>query len=358
MTYFWKKKTIVSFVLTVFVLWIHISSFGQYLLTADQESYSALGTFVRYLSVFFTDTFVRMAVPLFFILSGAATFRNYDNKKYVSKLKSRAWSLLFPYLIWNTVGMLFAIVTSYTSVSQFFLAREKFVLTVPNVLKAIFFYECNGPFWFICTLIVFIVLSPVFDLLTKTKTTAIISFVVIIIISQFEIPYFSTLIHGTDSMVYYMAGCVLGRHFLKPFTDRSSKRFSVCALCVFVLCTVIWFIRGIGMFELPPSVSAGFLTVYALSLWYAFDIINIESIRLRPFMDDNMFIYALHVNLSAVIVKLLYMLLPKQVLWSIPNFIITTVLTILIILLFAAFLRRFLKPVYLLLSGKKKRSKA
>ena len=304
MEYFWRKKTIVSFVLSIFVFWIHISSFGQYLVNSDPGSYFGIEMFVSNLSVFFTNTFVRMAVPLFFVLSGAATFRNYDNKKYFSKLKTRVWSLLIPYLIWNTMGMLFEIVTSYTFVSKFFVAREKFVISFPNVLKAIFFHECNGPFWFICTLIVFVILSPLFDLLTKTKTSSILSLVGLVILAQFEIPYFSTLINGTDTLVYYMIGCVFGRHFMKTFSAKPKRWISVCSLCVFVLCTAAWFIRGKGVFELPPSVTALFLSVYALSFWYAFDIVDISRIRLRPFMDDNMFLYAMHVNLSAVIVKL------------------------------------------------------
>lgn len=368
MEYFWKKKTIAAFILSIFVFWIHISSFGQYLVTSGQGAQSGSETFVRYLDVFFSDTFVRMAVPLFFILSGAALFRDYDNKKYKTKLKARVWSLLVPYLIWNTIGMLFSIVTSYTFISQYFSGREKFVITLPNILKAIFFYECNGPFWFICALIVFVLLSPLFELLTKKKITGILVFIVLVIVSRFEIPdfeipylkmpFFSTLIHGTtltygtDSLIYYLAGCILGRHFLKQFSEKCPKYVSICSLCVFILCTAAWFIRGIGIFELPAELTVLFFVIFALSFWYALDIFAVGDIRIRPFMNDNLFIYAMHVNLSAVIAKLLYMALPKSAIWSIPNFIVTSVLTVSLILLLAAFLRRFANPVYRLLAGK------
>lgn len=356
MEYFWKKKIVVSFVLSIFVFWIHITSFGQYLRTSVQGLDSDLGTLVGYLSVFFTNTFVRLAVPLFFILSGAAYFRNYDNKKFLDKLKVRVWSLIIPYLIWNTFGLIFEIVTSYTFVSQYFLLREKFVISFQSVIKAILFHECNGPFWFISSLIVFVFLSPFFDLLLKTKTTAILAVIVFIVISQFEIPVFSTLINGIDSLVYYMVGCVIGRYGMKQFSVGCKKSISICALCVFVLCTIVWFIRGIGIFELPVPLNTSFLIIYALSFWFASDIIDISNIQIKPFMDSNLFLYAMHLNLSAVIVKLIYIILPKHVLCSIPNFILTSVLTILIILLFAAFLRKYLNGVYLVLSGKKKRS--
>lgn len=355
MEYFWKKKTIISFILSIFVFWIHIPSFGHYLLTSGRGADSGLVTFVNCLNVFFSNTFVRLAVPLFFVLSGAAMFRDYDNKKYFSKLKTRVWSLMIPYLIWNTLGMFFEIITSYSFVSQYFTAREKFVMTVPNILKGIFFYQCNGPFWFICTLIIFVILTPLFDLLAKNKLTSFLSLAAFIVLSNFEIPFLSPLIYGTDTLVYYMAGCILGRHFLKQFSERSTKKLSICSVCVFVLCTAIWFVRGMGFFDLPLPVTTIFLTVYALSFWYAADMFDFKNRKLKPFMGDSFFVYAMHINLSAVIAKLLYMIMPKGVIWSIPNFVLTTVLTLLIILLFAFVLRKYLNPVYLILSGKKKR---
>ena len=355
MEYFWKKKTIISFILSVFVFWIHISSFGHYLFASGQGTDSAAKIFVNCLNVFFSNTFVRLAVPLFFILSGAALFRDYDNKKYFSKLKTRVWSLLIPYLIWNTLGMIFEIITSYSFVSQYFAVREKFVITVPNLLAGIFFYKCNGPFWFICTLIIFVIFTPVFDLLAKNKVTSFLSLAAFVVLSQFEIPFLSTVIKGTDTLVYYMAGCILGRHFLGQFSERSSKKLLVCSACVFVLCTAVWFVRGMGVFDLPASLTTVFLTAYALSFWYAADMADLKNRKPKPFMGDSFFVYAMHINLSAVLAKLLYMILPKGIIWSIPNFVLTTVLTLCIILVFAFVLRKYLNPLYLILSGKKKR---
>ena len=325
-------------------------------MTSAKGADSALGTGIGYLSVFFTNTFVRLAVPLFFILSGAAFFRNYDNKKFFEKLKTRVWSLFIPYLLWNTVGMLFEIVTSYTFVSRYFLLRDKFVISVPNILKAILFYKCNGPFWFIFSLIVFVFLSPLLDLLTKTKPMAIVSVAILITVSGFKVPCFSEWINGMESLAYYTVGCVLGRHFMKPFSNKCGKNIAFGSLGAFVLCTVFRFIWGIGGEEFPVVVSTVFFIVYALSFWFAFDAIPVNRIMLKPFMDNNLFLYAMHLNLSAVMVKLIYMLLPKHVICSIPNFILTSVLTVFFILLFAAVLQKYCNGVYVLLSGKKKRS--
>lgn len=68
---YWKKKTIVSFILSIFVLFIHMSSFSQYAYQ-DTSAYAL----INFVKIFTKDSFARIAVPLFFIISGATLFRN------------------------------------------------------------------------------------------------------------------------------------------------------------------------------------------------------------------------------------------------------------------------------------------
>ena len=119
---FWKKKEFVSFVLSILVFLIHISSFAQY---ASVDGW--IGTLNGKLSFFFQESITRFAVPMYFILSGIAFFRDYDNTKYIKKLKSRFFTLCIPYLIWNTLCMLFEIICSYTFIAQFYSGRKMFV---------------------------------------------------------------------------------------------------------------------------------------------------------------------------------------------------------------------------------------
>lgn len=164
MSYFWKKKTIVSYLLSVMVIWIHISSFANY--NFDD---SILAKMMLSIPFFIKDTFSRMAVPLFFIISGAVFFRNYTNETYLKKLKARFFSLVIPYFVWNILNMLFVIMTSYSFVSNYFIGREKFVLSVKNILLSVFLYGSNGQFWFVFCLIVFVALSPLIELTMRSK---------------------------------------------------------------------------------------------------------------------------------------------------------------------------------------------
>ena len=154
---FWKKKTIISYFLSIVVFLIHISSFAQYPNTGSTSS-----LINESLSFFFTVSITRFAVPMFFILSGIAFYRDYSNSKYLSKLKSRIFTLLIPYLVWNTLCMIFEIVCSYSFISEYYVGRVKFELTFSNILAGIFLCKCT-PFWFIFNLMVFILNDLVND---------------------------------------------------------------------------------------------------------------------------------------------------------------------------------------------------
>ncbi|MBQ8275050.1 MAG: acyltransferase [Clostridia bacterium] len=194
--YFWRKKEFVSFVLSILVFFIHISSFVPYLGGDD-----AIAILNQNLSFFFKESITRFAVPMYFILSGIAFFRDYDNGKYISKIKKRFFTLCIPYLIWNTLWMLFEIICSYTAVSTLFVGRKMFSLSIPNVPKGIFLFGSNLPFWYIFYLIVFVLLSPVFDLLVRNKKAGIAATVVLSVLSIFEIGGSYRL--NYDAIVFY-----------------------------------------------------------------------------------------------------------------------------------------------------------
>ena len=103
---FWKKKEFISFLLSILVFFIH-SDFTQ-----DVVSDSLISVVNSKVFYFFSESITRFAVPMFFMMSGITFFKNYDNKKYLTKIKARIFTLVIPYLLWNTVWMLWEIFTS------------------------------------------------------------------------------------------------------------------------------------------------------------------------------------------------------------------------------------------------------
>ena len=341
---FWKKKEFVSFVLSILVFFIHVSSLGQY-----SSSNEALVEVKSRMAFFLNESITRFAVPMFFIISGLVFYRDYDNSKYLSKVKSRFFSLCIPYLIWNTVWMIFDIICSYTFISSFFTGRVPFELTFTNVIRSVFLAESNGPFWFVMYLIIFVFLAPVIDMIAKNKYVGAVTVVAITILASF--PFAESSIIKIDAIVFYLLGAILGKHHFEFFVKRTStvSRITSCAfLIIYILAKNIFRANDyIG----KPSVKIIIFALASYAMWSMVDLF-IDKIKHRPIYSRSFPIFAMHINISAVICKIIYLLLPKSIYFALPNLLLTVSLTLLLINVFCYLLSRYLPSVYALLMGK------
>ena len=349
---FWKKKQILTYFLSILVFFIHISSFTYY---KNADGNLSACNFV--LSTLSDRTLARCAVPLYFILSGALFFRDYSNKVYLKKLKSRVFSLLIPFLCWNTLWMLFSILTSYTPLSALFRGREKFLLTLPNILEAIFHYSCNGPFWFVFELMFFVLISPVFDLLLRNKWVALAAALGILVLDWQGIGLPTQIFDSPISPAHYLIGGILGRYYFTTFTGKSSKMqvfFGSVAVFSFILVGFFtetrWLPAGLLQTISNPLVFNLLMTAGALGLWFAADPI-LRRMKPRHCHRTSFFVFAMHINVSAVVARLCYLLLPRAQGFAIVNFLLTTLATLVIIDLFCRLLERFLPRIHGVLSG-------
>ena len=225
-TAFWNKKIKVTYILSVLVCILHVYAYKNYTFGDDLIS-KINSVFVFALR----DVLPPVAVPLFFIISGYAFFRNFTIKKYPQKLKSRIRTLLIPYLIWNTIWMLFQFAVSYSPVSQYFVGRAKLELNVLNVFLSIFHWKANGPFWFIFNLMVFMIASPLIYYLMKNRYVGIISIIALIILLQFDFGIPESIFLEKDSIIYFMFGNYYYRKqfskYLKLYLKKSDKRMGI-----------------------------------------------------------------------------------------------------------------------------------
>ena len=98
------------------------------------------------------------------------------------------------------------------------------------------------------------------------------------------------------------------------------------------------------------SVEIVVLVLFSYGVWIGSDLF-IKRIPMREFMAHSFWVYALHENVSAVITKVLYLLLPKQELFSVVNFSCTIIISLIVIEVFCKLTFRFLPRVALTLQG-------
>ena len=348
---FWKKKEFISFLLSILVFFIH-SNFAP-----EVASDSLISLVNHKVSYFFANSITRFAVPMFFMLSGITFFKGYDNKKYFQKIKSRIFTLVIPYLLWNTIWMLWEIFTSYSFLARFSENSEPFVLTLSNILKGIFFYGCNIPFWYVFDLIIFSLAAPLVFLIVKKKSIGIITIICLSIVSLFGIHLPMTVFYYPMAIVFYLLGAVIGYHYFDLATKKSSKPLQIASL-VFLAAYIL--AKNIAPREIHIDNYLTQTIVYTLaafSLWNIADIF-IEKIKPRAIYRRSFAIYAMHLPVALVIHKILTVCLPKSEWLEIPKFIIMIPTTIILINFACAILERFTPRIYATLMGNRLNKKA
>lgn len=341
---FWKKKEFISFLLSIFVFFIH-SYFAQ-----DNVSNSFISILNHKTSFFFSRSITQFAVPMFFMLSGISFFKEYSNKKYLTKIKSRLFTLIVPYLLWNTVWMLWEIFCSYSFISKFSVTSELYPLTLASILKGILFYQCNMPFWFLFDIILFCFAAPLIFLIIRKKYIGIGLVLCLSVVSLFGIHLPTELFYYPMSIVFYLIGAIIGYHYFDYISRKSSKATQITSI---VLLSAYILAKNIVPQELHITnylIETIVYTIAAFTLWNIVDIF-IERIKPRAIYRRSFAIYAMHLNVAIIILKILSLCAPQNEWLEIPKFIIMVVFTLVIINYICAFLEKFFPKIYALFMG-------
>ena len=297
--FFQNKKNAVSFVLSLLVFFIHFQVFSVF---KDAD-----GMLRRSLDLLLIPA--EVAVPLFFLISGVMFYRDYTWKSTARKWKNRFFSLCIPYLVWNTVWLILALLGNYTPLGAF-LGGVKAELTFENVLLGIFRYRYFEPFWFMYQLIVVTALCPVIYLLLKNKWVGLIGIIALYMASCFGFRFPEILFPNSNMVLLYLLGAWIGLHHFPAFHARRSKPQALAAFCVFILCCVLQGLAG----QLPRWWSALqmplLVTVVSCgAFWIAFDYFDMQ--KCPGYVSCSFWIYALHSLVGAAVSKVLDLLLPS-----------------------------------------------
>ena len=344
---FWKKKEYVSFLLSVFVFFIHISSFAQY-----ADHHDLISVINEKSAYFFMESITRFAVPMFFILSGIAFYKDYQNGQYLRKIKSRLFTLVIPYLLWNTLCMLFDMLCTYTFISNFFVGRQPYELTLVNVLKGIFVFDCNLPFRFVLDLIIFALAAPVIYAAIRNKYVGITVTACLTVLAFFDIQLPPYLFYSPSSIIFYLVGGIIGLHFFGWVTKQSGKGMrigSIAYLAVYIVAKNL-FPPEPSTWTDNPMLKAIVFVLAAFAMWNVVDMF-IDHVRPKAIYGRSFAIFAMHINISAIITNLIALCLPRTPWMAIPNFIMTVILTLIVINVVCVLLERFLPRVNAVLMG-------
>ena len=131
-----------SLFLSVLVIFVHSTHFPVTALQAVPNTGFFSTSFLIKIEYFFSEFLGQAAVPGFFFLSGFLFLKGLHSRNdWLRKEKSRVFSYLLPYLIWNTMMTLL------------YLSFGKAGWSLKTVAEGIFLYRFNPVFWYFYQLI-------------------------------------------------------------------------------------------------------------------------------------------------------------------------------------------------------------
>jgi fucose 4-O-acetylase-like acetyltransferase len=144
----------------------------------DNSSWS-----VYFVSDLISQGLARVAIPLFFFISGYLFFYGFSwsLENYAKKLHNRVRTLLIPYIFWNLgtfiiyVGAQLLPLTSKLLASTHPIYLQKNIYDYINVIFGLSIDPVSYQFWFICDLMAMVILVPILLVMLKKIPVIFIS---------------------------------------------------------------------------------------------------------------------------------------------------------------------------------------
>ena len=197
-----------TFLLSILVIFVHSTHFAPADLEAVPRTAFFSTSFLEKMEFFFSSFLGEAAVPGFFFLSGLLFFHKlYSASVWFRKLRSRLFSYLLPYLLWNS-GM-----------TGLYLAFGRAPFRPESILEGIFLYRYNPVFWYFYQLILltyafpFMALFVLFLQREKNARKPLLSlrsflfpcFFLLLVYLRIDIPFLNE-----DAGFYYTFGGAVG----------------------------------------------------------------------------------------------------------------------------------------------------
>lgn len=295
----------------------------------------------------------RIAVPLFFAISGYLYFYNIDNdiRSIGKKMKKRVRTLLIPYLLANLAfTSVFVLMYYIPQVDQF--VNYKMIdqikdNTLGETLVMLFVEPAGFHLWFLRDLILVIFCTPVLFFLLRyipRITTILIFFYCFFVHSTYGFPF---------ALTWFMIGaCLSVTHISLSFRNYPYSG-GICVLCLlWLLADSVCIAAGI---KIPFAVHFIGITLGTVGVWLLYDNIIkqplIDMKYLNVAVQYTFFIYLFHEPALNVLKKLPPVILGQSQWGYLSCYFIIPWLMVAIAILGGKLLKRFIPPIYSILVG-------
>lgn len=299
---------------------------------------------------YFVTQIARVAVPLFFFFSGYLYFNNihvFNKKVYFEKCKYRFKTLLIPYIIFNTMFIIYTIVFHRFIIignELNLVTILKSYLVVDNFSTSENLYPALYPLWFLRDLLFLSIITPIiWFFLKKTKGLFIIIIFFICFYSITNIPYMNKL-----GLFCFSLGAFLSIYKISFIKYINSIPY--------VLITILFFAANIFGSIFNPSLYIFHQLKIFISIIFILNSVNklvLKDIKIPIILSNSsFFIYLSHVPLVEYVRRFtLYIFQPFSTVGYTLSYLCTTFNTVSICILMYLFLKKYFPYILNTLTG-------
>jgi len=237
--------------------------------------------------------FCRVAVPIFFMISGYLFYSNIRNwKDCLPKIKKRMRTLLVPYLLWNLLFVLVFLALALLPVSKFvnntqIVDNVRHFIHHGDLLGIVSYLYWPQPvniiLWYVRDLFIFVLFTPLLYFILKNKKVA---WATMLLLAAGTIMFYNNTVNG---LVFFVIGAYLSIHEDLSWLSYLSKKLFLPAIIIYVSLSLIA--------PYNPFQNYTFLLLHmggVISIWHLYDCFH-ERINIpKNVLGYGFFIYCFH----------------------------------------------------------------
>ena len=239
--------------------------------------------------------FIAMAV--FFMSSGFLLFNGADSwQDMKTKLIRRRYTLLIPFLIWNTISIF--VYWRYSVITDI-ITKGSFTFSFRDLINNYFTGPINGPTWYLLAVYFLSLVASLIIKIKDKKKIVTCGFVIVLVFLYLRSSGIIPVLFRADEWwwyynlisycPYFLIGCYIGLYHKDIVAKFEPKLYiNIISLVVFIGLTAIYNLGLVG----PVSYWVGFLII--ISLWLSLPNKLFRS-NLKGITQTSFFIYVMHI---------------------------------------------------------------
>lgn len=271
------------FLFSILVIWVHSYNVELFAGTSWGPEWENAAQIEHFWSV----GVGQIAVPGFFMVSSYLFFRNFTFAKLIGKWKSRCFSVVVPYVVWNLLYYLGYVVATRLPMVAKVVGKEPIPFHIEEMVQAVIRYSYAPIFWYLFQLILLLAAAPVVYVLVKNRW---IGFCYLAALSAALYNGFGNGYPNTDALFYFSVAAYAAVHW-REWLEKKGTNDRIFAGIVLLIPAVYSY----GMMK-EPGVTVLWTIVYRLLVPVSLYLMasSVDLPETRPWMRLSLFLYAVH----------------------------------------------------------------